>query len=326
MDLDDWRGERDPKPSRWSFDPGPSTRRARGSGAGRERRPALESPSESQSRPAKGRPSAFQLFKYAVFAIVLVNLCFYLAEDVTAFLYLDENAPFSEILETFAVTIDYSAWMILIVLLEIETTVRARDALHGVRRWTIVGLTAVCYGVLLFPAYSYVAWLIETYRFEPMPGEAVCGLVEDTFAYLDASARPIELTAENCRAFADEQVYKAPSDHLVATRANLTANQWLAWVDVANAVAWLLVILIFQIEIFLDQLEKLTRPWLVFCTGTKVLLYLVLAGNALYWTIYSNFIDYWDAWIWLVAFVLIDMNLLGMEGEDSRAVHATRMK
>jgi len=166
---------------------------------------------------------------------------------------------------------------------------------------------------------------------QPMPHNGykvglVRGLVEETFAYLDASARPIELAADNCGAFADEQVYKAPSDHLVVTHANLTASRWLAWVDVANAVAWLLVILIFQIEIVLDQLEKLTRSWLVFCTGSKVLLYLVLAGNALYWTIYSNFIDYWDAWIWLIAFVLIDMNLLGMEGEDSRNVHATHTK
>jgi len=81
----------------------------------------LESISESQSRPARRRPSAFQLFKYAVFAIVLVNLCFYFAEDVTAFLYLDASAPFSDILETFAVTIDYSAWMVLVVLLVLPT-------------------------------------------------------------------------------------------------------------------------------------------------------------------------------------------------------------
>jgi hypothetical protein len=279
----------------------------------------LEPTSESQSQPTNRRPSTFRLFKYAVFAIVLVNLFFYLAEDITGYLYLDESAPLSDLLETFAVTIDYSVWMILVVLLEIETTVRARDALHGIRRWAIKGLTAICYGLLLFPAYSYVSWLFEIYLFEPMAGEAVCGLVEETFGYLDASARPIELTAENCRAFAGELVYKAPSDHLIATRANLTANQWLAWVDVANAFAWLLVILIFQVEIVLDQLDKLTRPWLVFCTGTKVLLYLVLACDALYWTIYANFIDFWDAWIWLIAFVLIDMNLLGMEGEDAEA-------
>jgi hypothetical protein len=286
----------------------------------------LESTSESQGQPARRRPSAFQLFKYAVFAIVLVNLLFYLAEDITGYLYLDDSAPFSDLLETFAVTIDYSVWMILIFLLEIETTVRARDALHGVRRWAIKGLTAVCYAALLFPAYSYVSWLLELHLFEPMAGAAACGLVEETFGYLDASARPIELTAQNCRAFAGELVYKAPSDHLIATQANLTASQWLAWVDVANAFAWLLVILIFQVEIVLDQLDKLTRPWLVFCTGTKALLYLVLAGNALYWTIYANFIDFWDAWIWLIAFVLIDMNLLGVEDEDRGTMRAAQMK
>jgi hypothetical protein len=46
------------------------------------------------------------------------------------------------------------------ILLEIETSVSARDAVHGVRRLAIVGMTAVCYGALLFAAYSYVVWLI----------------------------------------------------------------------------------------------------------------------------------------------------------------------
>lgn len=273
----------------------------------------MESTSESRRRAPQRRPSAFQLFKYAVFTIVLVNFCFYLAEDITAFLYLDESASISDVLETFAGTIDYSAWMILMILFEIETGARARDALHGVRRWALVGLTAACYGVLLFAAYSYVVWLVDTHDFEPIAAETVCELVDERFAYLDASARPIELTAENCGAFANEEVYRVPSDHLIATHANMIAMRWLAWVDVANAAAWLLVVLIFQIEIFLEQLDKLTRPWLAFCTAIKVFLYLVLAGDALYWTIYSAFIDSWDAWIWLIAFVLIDMNLLGME-------------
>ena len=71
----------------------------------------------------------------------------------------------------------------------------------------------------------------------------------------------------------------------------------------------------------LQQADKLTKRWFSFCTGSKIFLYLVLAANAIYWTIYSAFIDSWDAWLWLLAFVLIDLNLLGWEdSEESQSL------
>jgi hypothetical protein len=273
----------------------------------------LESTSDAQSQAAGKWPSAFQIFKYIIFVTLLVNLLFYLAEDVTAYLYLDARASFADILGAFAVTIDYAAWMILIVLFEMETSAHARDALHGIRKWAIAGLTAICYAVLVYAAYGYAADLADTYQFAPIDSQTVCDLAEEQFAYLNSKARPVELTAENCGAFAGEQVYRSPSDHLVATHPDLMATRKLGWVDVANAAAWLLVVLIFQIEISLQQINKLTKFWLVFCSAIKIFLYLVLAGDAIYWTIYSAFIDSWDAWLWLAAFLLIELNLLGVD-------------
>jgi hypothetical protein len=286
----------------------------------------LNSTSEAHSPVASKWPSAFQILKYLVFITVLVNLVFYLTEDITSYLYLDESASIADVLQTFAVTFDYVAWMTLAVLFEMETSARASAVSHGVRRWVVSGLTAVCYGVLVYAAYNYVVNLSDAYYYQPIASETVCGLVEDKFAYLDSSARPIELTAENCGAFAGEQVYRAEGDHLIVTHANLMALRKLSWVDIANAAAWLLVILIFQIEISLEQFNKLTKPRLVFCTAIKIFLYLVLAADAVYWTIYSSFIDYWDAWIWLLAFVLIDMNLLGVDdgGGNRKTARGTR--
>jgi len=275
----------------------------------------LESASDARSPAASKWPSAFQLFKYVIAAILLVNLLFYLIEDVTACLYLDSSASLGDLLETFAATIDYVAWMILIVLFEMETSAHARGVLHGVRKWTIAGLTAACYVVLIYAVYGYAASLVDSYQYEPIASETVCDLTEDGFAFVKSNSRPVELTALNCGEFAGERLYRSPSDHLITTHANLMAIQKLGWVDVANALAWLLVVLIFQIEISLQQLGKLTKFRLASCTVVKAFLYLVLTADAIYWTIYSAFIDSWDAWVWLAAFVLIDLNLLGVDDE-----------
>jgi hypothetical protein len=274
----------------------------------------LESTSDAHEAAASKWPSWFQIFKYIIATILLINLLLYLIEDLTAFLYLDPNASLGDVVQGFSATIDYVAWMILIVLFEMGTTAHARGALHGARKWVIAGLTAVCYGVLIYAVYGYTADLADTYQYEPIASETVCDLVEEHFAYMGLDYRPIELSAKNCGGFAGQRVYRSPSDHLIATHANLMAIQKLGWVDVANAVTWLLVVLIFQIEISLKQLDELTKFRLALCTAIKVFLYLVLTGDAIYWTIYSAFIDSWDAWIWLVAFILIDLNLLGVGG------------
>ncbi len=100
---------------------------------------------------------------------------------------------------------------------------------------------------------------------------------------------------------------------MIATQVNLLAIQKLAWVDVFNATAWLVVVFLFQIEVVLKQANKLTRRRLVITMVWKSAAYLVLFSCAIYWTVYSAFIDSWDAWLWLLAFILIDLNMLGLD-------------
>jgi len=257
--------------------------------------------------------SVFQIFKVVILLVLLINLCIYFAEDLTACLYLDATASLGDYLETFSATIDYVAWMVLIVLFEMETSAQAKNQMSGIRSWVIRGMTAACYAVLVYAAYGYTMALVDYHHYEPIDSETVCSLVEKNFAYVNLQDRPVELTGINCGDFSGKRVYKSPIDHVIVTHTNLIAVQKLNIVNVANATAWLLIVLIFQIEISLKQTGKLTKRWLVFCTTNKIVLYLVLAFDAIYWTFYSAFIDSWDAWLWLVAFLLIDMNLLGWD-------------
>ena len=83
-------------------------------------------------------------------------------------------------------------------------------------------------------------------------------------------------------------------------------------------IAWLLVVLLFQIEVSLEQMKKLTKRRLKIVMIWKSLAYLVLVCNAIYWTVFSAFIDFWDAWLWLLAFILIDLNMLGLDESQNQ--------
>jgi len=266
------------------------------------------------------KASAFRTFKITIFWVLMINLVYYVYEDVTAYLYLGPDATLFDVLEAFAVSIDYVAWMVLIVLFEMETSARTKDRLTGARKWVIAGLTVACYGVLVYAVYGYVAALGDAYNYEPIESRPACYFANTGFAYVSLAARPIELTHENCSEFAGKGIFKSPKDNLIATETNLRALKKLSWVDVFNASAWLVIVLLFQVELSLGQMNKLTKRRLIVVMAWKILAYLVLLVCAIYWTVFSAFIDYWDAWLWLLAFILIDLNMLGLEESQNQKV------
>lgn len=276
----------------------------------------------ASSRPLLTKASAFRLFKALVFLTLIINFLFYLYEDVTAYLYVGSGATLSDSIESFAVSIDYAAWLLLIVLFEMETNAQTKGRLLGWRKFAIAGMTAACYVVLVYAWWGYVHTLERSFHFEPIAAASVCDLTSQRFAYLSDEGRPIELTHENCGSFANEVVFKSPGDNVIVTEASLLANRKLNWVDVINATAWLLVVLLFQVGVWLSMLGRLTthnRRAIEIAKGTS---YLALLGCAIYWTAYSAFIDSWDAWLWLVAFVLIDLNLLGLDDSQAQPAKA----
>jgi hypothetical protein len=69
------------------------------------------------------------------------------------------------------------------------------------------------------------------------------------------------------------------------------------------------VVLFIEWEIMLELRDALSKRRLIVFKTIKGSLYLILLGDAIYWHIYGAFIDYWDAYLWLLAFVMIDLNV-----------------
>ena len=83
----------------------------------------------------------------------------------------------------------------------------------------------------------------------------------------------------------------------------------LAWVDVINSAVWLLVVLVLEIDVRLQEHGRLEGLALTVSNATKFVLYSVLLLAAIYWGIKGDFVDFWDAFLLLVAFVFIEMNI-----------------
>ena len=79
---------------------------------------------------------------------------------------------------------------------------------------------------------------------------------------------------------------------------------------------WLLVVLVLEIDVRLQEKNRY-EGWALRISGAiKVVLYGTLLYAAVYWGIKGDFVDFWDAFLWLVAFVFIELNVFEWRQES----------
>lgn len=86
------------------------------------------------------------------------------------------------------------------------------------------------------------------------------------------------------------------------------------WLDVANAGLWIAVVTLLEFEVRHGAYVSLHRPSFKALAGA---LYCGLGIVVLVWLWQEEWLDAYDAFLWLVAFATIEMNLLGMGREPA---------
>lgn len=257
----------------------------------------------------------FPWFKYAVYLALLGNVWFFFVEDSgAASVRLEEASPLLRTIEVFAQSIDTAAWVVLLLLFELETSFLSNAARHRRRvAWTLHGVRALGAIVIVNSLIGYLGKLISYLRVEPFGGDA-CGLVDAGWSLLVGLDKFEALSARNCAALSDG-LFRLQQVPVLTEPQTLETAQKLALVDVVNSAAWILVVVLLEIDVRL-QLRGLLRGWLLrLSAGLKMLTYAVLLLAAVSFGVYGDGLDFWDAFLWLVAFVFIEMNLFRWQEE-----------
>ncbi len=268
------------------------------------------------------RDRIFQLFKYSVYALLTLNIYLFFVEEWAASPHrFADGLAISEIIEAFAATIDTAAWVILLLMFELETYVLEDRHMSKRVTWTLHGLRIFCYVFIVYAAYGYLVKLIYLYGAAPLPGVSdICTLVDGQWAYaVDFDEYEI-LTAANCGSFsAANSFLQYPGVLAVVDRAGLVDIIRLAWVDVINSEVWLLVVLVLEVDVRLQERHRLEGLLLRMSNISKYILYSLLFLAAVYWGVKGDFVDFWDAFLWLVAFIFIELNVFEWRQEDAAA-------
>ena len=268
------------------------------------------------------RPVVFILFKYTVYVLLAMNVYWFFVEEYGAALVeYPGGVPLAELSVAYVATIDTAAWVVLLLLFELETFLL--DDRHFTRPVTLTlhGLRIVCYAFIVSAFIDYIQSLLFVKAVVPLARAGdLCALAADGWSYAVTLDEYVLITADNCKALSPAASFlRFEHVRAVVDAGDHAAIIGLAWIDVINSGVWLLVVLVLEIDVRLQERELLEGWALKLSTATKIGLYSTLLYAAFYWGIKGDFVDFWDAFLWLVAFFFIEMNVLEWRAEDERA-------
>jgi hypothetical protein len=245
----------------------------------------------------------------------MIDLLYYMYLDIEVARTLESGSSIGTVIRSFGSTIDYIAWIILFALYEIQTAIIGPRGFTGATKWLVSVIGLVCYSALVYAAYTFVDDFNWYGRFETHASETACELVDGAHYFLNEKEAYVLLTSDNCAELERGPILMHREEATVITPETLIASHRLGMVSAANGVAWLLLVLLTQAEILFERRSSngVGRPSVV--VAVRFVLYFVLFADAVYWALYGNLIDAWDAFLWLGAMAMIDLNLFRLKGQ-----------
>ncbi len=265
-------------------------------------------------------PRWFQFTKYAVYGLLALNVLLFLQEETTTFSHLfTGEANLELVVQAFSATIDTAAWVVLLLMFELETYVLPDEVIKGKVKWGLHGLRIFAF---LFIGYACYGYFVEMFYYygnsvRPLAAPAACALGEG-WSILVKLDEFQPLSQANC-GMLQGSLWQVGSGQVVADADTLRATRWLAWVDVINSVTWILVVLLLEIDVRLQLRGAYTGRVLLASKLGKLVLYSILFAAAVYWGFKGDFLDFWDAFLWLFAFFFIEQNLFAWQAETDEA-------
>ena len=268
--------------------------------------------------PLLAHPRVAFLLKWFVYVWLCINFLQYVLDDILAYnSSLAADASLADIILTFRTTIDTAAWLVLIVVFELETYALPDAAFT---RWLdriFIAIKGLCYTCIAYAAYGYFADTLELYDLIALGHiDDLCSLAgQGLFLQLDA-ADYSEISLSSCSALhAGSEFFQIRGQTSIVSASELGSIRTMGWLDFGNAIVWIVVVILIDVEVHLQNTDQFDSNRLAYARLFKMLGYGFLIGACLMWFFYGYALYTWDAFLWIFGFWAIELNLAEWEQE-----------
>jgi hypothetical protein len=250
-----------------------------------------------------------QLIKWTVYVLLLVNWGLYAIDEWSRAEYtLRSGGSLLDWTTAFGTTLDEAAWFGLLFIWELETYVLDEHSWNRALEYVLLGLRGVCY---VFLAHTVLVWGIsfaDLVQMEPDPElSGLCQLADQDISYaynLDYTL----IDSGNCNGFDDAAPWYRVDNSAITGAKGMQVEIRSAWVDLQDAIVWLLVMFTIEIAIWLQDRNITGGPVMAISHFGKFL-YAVLFFDAAYWAWHGHWLYCYDQLLWIFGFWAIEYNM-----------------
>ena len=235
----------------------------------------------ASSAPVKSH-NLKQWIKGIVYTLLLINWGLYIADDVSIAAHtLRADSTFLDWTAAFATSIDEAAWFILLFVFELETYLLSDESFTPNRVKLMHGLRLLCYLFLAHTLFAFSDAAGDLFELEAEPDTTqLCQLLDRDLSFgsnLEYSA----LERNNCQTLStDSKFYLIEDGAVVTDTRGLQIERELVWIDLAEAVVWLLILFLIEVTLRLQEKGIAQGPLLRTALTIKYGLYGLLWGAA----------------------------------------------
>lgn len=263
------------------------------------------------------KKTAYHLLKYLIYILLAVDAYQYFQADYEASRHIFSGGfSYEKFVGSFAITIDVTSWLVLLLCFEVETAWLPAERIKGITSWVLHGIRLFCYFFVFSSYYGYISKYLMFTHVLPFDTAALCDLVGTSYTLLQGLDEYLPITPEVCRDMGGTSLLQLEGTKILADLERLQEARFMALVDVIYATTWLLVIAVLELDVYLKERGRL-QGWILTASEiSKAVLYLILLGGAIFWGVKGEILDFWDSFMWLAAFVLIDLDVFGVTQEE----------
>lgn len=268
--------------------------------------------------PLLAHPRVAFSLKWFVYGWLFINFLQYVQDDILAYhSSLPADASLADIILTFRTSIDVAAWLVLIVVFELETHALPDAAFTRWMDRVFTAIKGLCYTCIAYAAYGYFADTLDLYDLIPLGHiDDLCSVAgQGLFLQLDA-ADYSEISLAGCSALnAGSEFFQIRGQTSIVSANELDSIRTMGWLDFGNAIVWIVVVILIDVEVHLQNADKFGSKRLSYARLFKMLGYGFLIGACLMWFFYGYALYTWDAFLWIFGFWAIELNLAEWEQE-----------
>ena len=97
----------------------------------------------------------FKVFKYALYLFLSMNVYWFFVEESAANVLLyPGGVGFRDIIDAYAATVDTAAWVVLLLMFELETYILEDHHFTPPVTWSLHSLRAICYAFIVYAVFG----------------------------------------------------------------------------------------------------------------------------------------------------------------------------